>query len=324
MMEPAGLRQILSEKFSEGDLIGLCVDLQIDYELLPGRHKGEKGQEMILYCQRRGRYEELLAAAQRLRPNLFVQTADTTNESSVRPEIRQPVRPVENPFFVGGRINDPRQFFGRERLVREMRNELKKRASVSLEGESQVGKSSLLYYLYATREEWLPEVTVAYVDLQGVWDEADFCEMVLAQLGQEGDTPRALKRALANRPAVLLFDEMERLAQPDFDPRWHDLLRSLAQEPHIALCLATQRPLVEVFAPRVAGGVSPFHNIFTIKQLGPFSEAEAREFLHRRLQSTDIGFSQEEIDRMVTESGGRPSVLQRLAYGLFEMKRRDD
>jgi hypothetical protein len=320
MMEPAGLRQILSEKFSEGDLIGLCVDLQIDYELLPGRHKGEKGQELILYCQRRGRYEELIAAAQRLRPNLFVQPADTTHESPPRPETIQPARPVENPFFVGGRINDPRHFFGRERLVREMRSELKKRASVSLEGESQVGKSSLLYYLYATRAEWLPGVAVAYVDLQGVWDEADFCEMILAQLGQEGDTPRALKRALANRPVVLLFDEMERLARPDFDPRWLDLLRSLAQEPHIAVCLATRLSLVEVFPTRIPQGLSPFHNIFTIKHIDVFSETEIRSFLSTRLIGTGIAFSDDEIERLIEETKGHPGRLQQMAREMFEQR----
>jgi hypothetical protein len=283
---------------------------------------GDKARELIDYYQRNGRYGELVAAVEGFEANLrwkeSEEKSQIPNPKSQEKGTQEGGRPVESPFFVGGRINDPGQFFGRERLIRELHSELKKRMSVSLEGEAQVGKSSLLYYLFKTQEKWLPGVTVAFIDMQRVWDEEDFCRTVLAALGERGKTPRALKKVLENRPAVLLFDEMERFAQKDFDPRWHDLLRSLAQEPHLALCLATQRPLVEVFAPRVAGGVSPFHNIFAIKQLGPFSEGEARAFLSARLHGTGVTFSLEEVEEMVVKSGGRPAVLQRLAYGLFE------
>ena len=157
---------------------------------------------------------------------------------------------MENPFYTKGRINDPTQFFGRERLVREMRDELSKRNSVSLVGDSQIGKSSLLYYLYATRAEWLPAVLVEYLDLQRALDEADFCETLLKKLGAEGNTLRQVKQTLEIREVILLLDEVERIAEPDFSTRLHDLLRSLAQEPTFAMCLVTQRPLEEVFPPR--------------------------------------------------------------------------
>ena len=115
-----------------------------------------------------------------------------------------------------------------------------------------------------------------FVDLQGVLDETDFCETVLRKLGESGSTLRDLKRALADRKLILLLDEVERLAEEDFSPRLHDLLRSLAQESHFAMCLATERPLEEVFPTRTPGGVSPFYNIFTVKSLGPYTRAEAR------------------------------------------------
>ncbi len=231
---------------------------------------------------------------------------------------------VHNPFRAGGRINAPERFFGRHRLVREIRAELGKRCSVSLVGASQIGKSSLLYYLYATRADWLPNpaVTLEYVDLQGMLDEGDFCETVLSRLGQAGDTLRDLKRALRDgkREVVLLFDEVERLAEADFNPRLHDLLRSLSQEPHFAMCVATQRPLVEVFPARAPGGVSPFHNVFTVKTLGPFREDEARDLLAARLAGTGVSFGEREVERLLAQSGCRPAELQRLAGVLFLAK----
>lgn len=224
-----------------------------------------------------------------------------------------------NPFRVDGRINDPGLFFGRQRLIRELRGELKKRTNVALVGESQIGKSSLLYYLYQTRADWLPEPEVAleYLDLQRVMDEEDFCETVLHALGEAGQTLRELKRALELSRIVLLLDEVERLAEPDFNPRLHDLLRSLAQEPHFALCVATRRPLVEVFPAQTAGRLSEFPNIFIHKELGPFSDAEAREFLCQRLALTGVPWREEEIEELVRESGGHPAELQRRARDWF-------
>ncbi len=236
------------------------------------------------------------------------------------PELAQPSGPTVNPFFISGRINDPDLFFGRNQIICEIRSELRKRCNVSLVGESQIGKSSLLYYLYATRDDWLPEVTIEYVDLQGVLDEADFCETVLDRLGKSGDTLRDLKRALQTSEVILLLDEVERIAEPDFNPRLHDLLRSLAQERHFAMCLATQRPLVEVFPARTPGGVSPFHNIFTIKTLGPFTETEARAFLATHLASTGMTFTEREIERLLTDSQCHPAKLQQMAKVLFKEK----
>jgi len=226
-----------------------------------------------------------------------------------------------NPFHTSGRINDTALFFGRQRIIREIYSELGKGCNVSVVGESQIGKSSLLYYIYQTSNVWQQDDGLAeFVDLQGVLDETDFCETVLQKLGEKGNTLRDLKRALAGRNLVLLLDEVERLAEEDFNPRLHDLLRSLAQEPHFALCLVSRRRLEEVFPARTPGGVSPFHNIFTVKVLGPFTDAEAREFLVARLANTGISFSEQEVERLLTESQCHPAWLQTMARALFAEK----
>lgn len=310
------LHQKIVNRFNVSEFIDLCFELGMDHELLNGQNKSDQSRELISYMQRRDRLPELVTTCQRLRPTETWPDVATVPSKPTKPETETLANPI--PFFVGGRINDPRYFFGRERLVREIRADLRKYSSVSIIGEPQIGKSSLLYYLYATRQEWLPtEVTLEYIDLQSVLDEADFCETVIDKLGGSGDTLRHLKRTLYQRNVILLFDEVERIAEPDFNPRLHDLLRSLAQEPHFAMCLVTQRPLTTVFPPQTPGGVSPFHNIFTSRELGPFTEVEARRFL----QQTAASFSEAEIDHLLGESRCQPARLQRLAINLVQQKR---
>ena len=225
-----------------------------------------------------------------------------------------------NPFCDRGRINDPAYFFDRQRILRELCQMLAAGNSVSLVGEQEIGKSSVLYRLYQSRAEWLPEATVLYLDLQGVLDEEDFCAEVLEELGRGPGDLRTLKRALRRERTMLLLDEVEKLADPAFFPRLHSLLRALAQEPTLTIAVASHLPLVEIFPPR--DPTSPFHNIFTEKRLGPFAPDDVRAFLTRRLKGMEVAFTPEEIERLVTESGGHPARLQRLAYDLFEQKRR--
>jgi hypothetical protein len=86
------------------------------------------------------------------------------------------------------------------------------------------------------------------------------------------------------------------------------------------MCLATDRPLDEVFPARTPGGVSPFHNIFTLKTLGPFTEDEARDCILACLANTGVIFTEREIDRLLIESDCYPAALQARARALFEDK----
>jgi hypothetical protein len=231
-----------------------------------------------------------------------------------------PEESLDNPFRDRGRINDPTCLFDRQRILRELRQMLAAGNSVSLVGETEIGKSTILYCLYQTRAEWLPEAHVLYLDLQSVLDEEDFCAEVLEGLGRESGDLRALKRLLRQERTVLLLDEVEKLADAAFSSRLHDLLRALAQEPTLTLAVASQRPLVEVFPPH--NRTSPFHNILAEKRLGPFAAEDARAFLTHRLQNTGVTFTPQEVERLVAESGCHPAHLQRLACELFEQKRR--
>jgi len=224
-----------------------------------------------------------------------------------------------NPFCDRGRIKDPARFFDRFQILRELRQMLSVGNSVSVVGEPEIGKSSLLYQLYLARSEWLPDGHVVFVDLQGTWNVNDFCAEILEALGAEGRDVLALKKALRKSRVVLILDEVEKLNDRRFPPELQDLLRALAQEPTLTLAVASHRPLEEVLPAR--GKTSPFHNVFTEMRLPPFADEVAAAFLRSRLAETGVQFTDAEVQRLVSESGGHPARLQRLAYRLFEAKR---
>jgi hypothetical protein len=63
-------RRSLSDHFSSSELGELTYDLGLDYGDLPGSGKSAKIIELITYFERRGRYDELVQAAQAARPEL--------------------------------------------------------------------------------------------------------------------------------------------------------------------------------------------------------------------------------------------------------------
>lgn len=70
-VDSAQLRQVLIEKFNDQELRNLCFDLAVDYDDLPGSAKGDKARELILFCVRHDRLQELVELSRRLRPSAF-------------------------------------------------------------------------------------------------------------------------------------------------------------------------------------------------------------------------------------------------------------
>lgn len=65
------LRQALDDHFGAGDLRDLAFDLAIEYDDLPGETRKHKARELVVYCYRRGRLEELKRAILVRRPGVF-------------------------------------------------------------------------------------------------------------------------------------------------------------------------------------------------------------------------------------------------------------
>jgi DNA-binding NtrC family response regulator len=67
--DPGALRQVLDEGFDVEEMKNLCFDLNIDFDSLRG--EGKKARELVAYCRRHGRMEDLSTRIAELRPELL-------------------------------------------------------------------------------------------------------------------------------------------------------------------------------------------------------------------------------------------------------------
>ncbi len=230
-----------------------------------------------------------------------------------------------NPFGKTGRIADPVHFFDRELLLRRIFEELRKGVNLSLVGESQVGKSSLLAQVCAAGPEslGLPAEAFAYLNFEWVHDEEDFY-LALADALQLPEPLRGYKltRALGARRHILCLDEIEKMAWDGFTVHLRSQLRGLADGPAapLKLVIASRSPLARLF-PDSPELDSPLAGICLHLDVGPFSPDVARAFLAARLAGTGITFTEAEIARLLAETGGHPARLQRAAADLYDARR---
>jgi hypothetical protein len=66
----AQVRNILIERFSEGELRTLTTDLGVDYEVLPSTGKADIARDLIAYLDRRNRVPDLIKLGQQQRPDI--------------------------------------------------------------------------------------------------------------------------------------------------------------------------------------------------------------------------------------------------------------
>jgi hypothetical protein len=228
--------------------------------------------------------------------------------------------PIPNPFGDTGRITNPTRFFNREELLRQIFEELTKGVNLSLLGESQVGKSSLLSMICAWGPERLdrPQGAFAYLSLQWVSDEDEFYAALCDALNVPACRGYQLHRALSERRCVLCLDEIEKMAWDGFSKDLRSQLRGLADGPAapLKLVIASRSPLARLF-PDSPELDSPLAGICHQLDVGPFTLPIARAFLAQRLQGTGVIFSEDEIKMLLRETQGHPAKLQRAAADLY-------
>jgi hypothetical protein len=69
--ERVRLREQLDSLFSQDDIRVLCFDLGIDFDNLAGGTKQVKVQSLIVYCEQRGRVDDLIQRATAINPNMI-------------------------------------------------------------------------------------------------------------------------------------------------------------------------------------------------------------------------------------------------------------
>lgn len=241
----------------------------------------------------------------------------------VRAQRRASAAPAPNPFGRRGRIDDPAAFFGREELLRRIFEELGKGSNLSLIGEREIGKSSLLCMIQrqGAARMGLPPDTIVQIDMQIIHSEEDFFEALCIELAIEPCRGYQLKRKLGTRRSILCLDEIEKMRRERFSADMRDELRGLADGANapLTLVIASSMPLADLF-PDKLGEVSPLANICSPLDVPPFSRAEARAFLATRLNDTGIVFDDEEIAELLDQSQRHPARLQRAAAELYRRK----
>jgi hypothetical protein len=260
-------------------------------------------------------------------------------ESSLPPPLDLPISLVSfnhSPFVVGPPITEPRQFFGREYLLKRIFNIW---GSIPLQhiaivGLKRSGKTSLLHYLrriidtpkeqlrHGQRNNWLtPGYQWVFVDFQD--PRMCYQEGLLRHLLIELDMPVPDPCDLINFmeitdqyleiPTLILLDEISvGLESPELDEQFWWGLRSLgsnhaggnigflltAQESPEQLMLDDNRP-------------SPFFNIFGhVLNLGPLTEPEALALI----VNSPRPFSEQDIAWILEQSGRWPALIQILCH----------
>jgi hypothetical protein len=238
------------------------------------------------------------------------------------------VEVLANPFGDRGCIRVPARFFDREELLRRIFEELGKGSSLSLVGETQIGKSSLLAMICHKGPETLqlPPEQFGLLDMQGIGNENEFFEALCEVLAM----PQTLRgwqlgRALRQRGQryVVCLDEIEKMVNPHgFPGAARTELRGLADgsEAPLTLVIASRSPLESLFEddPR---STSPLAGLCGAPlRVPPFSPAITQEFLRERLKGNAIQFSMADGERLHQQTMGHPARLQAAAADLYRQR----
>jgi hypothetical protein len=225
--------------------------------------------------------------------------------------------PYANPFRVGREIRDPANFVGRKDILRAISRAMSNLQSVSLHGEHQMGKTSLLLYLEHPSSASVvglpPNHIPVYFNFQSypkasaghVWRAITraVCKQIEKRRSDGQTEARQLMDAItgfAQSPELFvtsfaealsglgdsglkvhfLFDEFEKtVSNPNLGDPFYDTLRSLTiGARNISYVIATRTGLAALQL-NYNKISSPFFNIFTTITLGPFKEHEVNELI---------------------------------------------
>lgn len=210
--------------------------------------------------------------------------------------------------------------------MRQIFEELEKGVNISLVGEVQVGKSSILYNIChqgqkLRRSSLNPERDFIYLSLQWVANENDFYKALCDRLRIPSCRDYDLFLALKNRYYVLCLDEIEKMAWDGFTKQLRSHLRGLADGANapLTLVIASRSPLSHLF-PDSPELDSPLAGICYQLDIKPFSEVVVRNFLTHRLYGAEVTFNEEEITELFLTTRGHPARLQREAANLYRSK----
>ena len=140
---------------------------------------------------------------------------------------------IPNPFVPqNGRVEQPQQFFGRQREIQRVFEVLNSGSSVALIGKNGIGKSSLLWEICRVAESHLQQERQAvFFDLNDVGDEKDFyialCDKVAIPECKGYKLTRNLRQR--SQKVLLALDNVGKITCKGFSRNVRNQLRGLAE-----------------------------------------------------------------------------------------------
>ena len=250
-----------------------------------------------------------------------------------------------NPFLFGRPVSGD-GFYGREALLRQLLDCIRKRQPCSIVGERRTGKTSTLRRVESILRDEIDadgKYWPLFVDCQRVVHAEDVWHEILEQARDAkgpgirlpapeppgGDARTARKGVIqlatlcrdAGSTMVLLLDEIEFLAK-DEQPRSTVLpwLRSFITGDLPVACVTTSRRGLADLDQNSDFVSSPFFNVFLTLHLGAMQPNEAEQLLESKLRGTDVSFRDYEAAALRLHSGLHPFFLQMAASYLFDRR----
>jgi hypothetical protein len=199
-----------------------------------------------------------------------------------------------SPFICGKMIKDPRSFWGRKEEAFNIISLLKNLESVSILGDRRIGKTSLAYYIFSTKNKnfdasyefiWLDGQSNHMNSINNFFTEISSKSSLDYSSGNDNQSCRihfedAVKKSC--KKIIVFINEFELLThstrQREFDDSFFNTLRLLAEQEDFALLTTSNKPLVDL-CKHIIPVSSPFYNIFTDIHLSEFSDEEVSGFL---------------------------------------------
>ena len=239
-----------------------------------------------------------------------------------------------NPQLNKGMITDPDEFYGREEEIENIYERIKTTQSTYIVGVRDIGKSSLLYYLYHEKNKYLdnPELYIyLFISIKGenINTPQDFFTVLLRELREKAKDKISInddisyenvKNAVsdldkAGYKLIIFIDEFDLVADNDeFDGTFYANLRALA--PCSVAYVITSIKKIKEYGNIIT---SPFFNIFIETPLSPFNNEEVIEMINTL--STRQGVSlNDESEFILDVAGLHPFFIQIACSVLFKYK----
>ncbi|AUI67253.1 helix-turn-helix domain-containing protein [Beggiatoa leptomitoformis] len=241
-----------------------------------------------------------------------------------------------SPFIIGPPITEPRQFFGRDYVLKRIFDVWKctPLQHIAIVGLKRSGKTSLLHYLRqiidtpseelraGQRNDWLvPGYQWIFVDFQDprMCYQESLLRHLLVEMNMPVPEPCDLVSFMEiidqylTTPTLILLDEISAgLAATDLDEQFWWGLRSLGSNHtngKLGFLLTAHQAPEEMAMDN--NKPSPFFNIFGhVLSLGALTETEALALIH----SSPLPFPEDDVAWIMAQSGLWPALLQILCH----------